>query len=125
MLNTDSLKIRDRLISFTVQIITLMNGITNSSAKFVLEKQILRSASSVGANYVEGNGGVSRKDWLNYMHIARKSILETEYWLLVLEKSSLKFDGNVYNQIYNECVELIKLFTSITKTGSLRYSNKK
>lgn len=52
---------RNKCVAFTVMVINLCDSILNSAAKFVYEKQIIRSASSIGANHVEGSGGVSRK----------------------------------------------------------------
>ena len=123
-----SLQYRDlriRCVRFVSMIIKLLDSIEKRNVKFALASQVIRSSSSIGANYVEGSGGVSKRDWLNYMNIARKSALETEYWLDVLRESCPKIDNKLLDKIALECEELIKIFTSITKTDYERYGKNK
>ena len=51
----------------------------------VLARQLLRSATSIGANMKEADGASSRKDFVNKVTIAKKEAQETEYWLEVLQ----------------------------------------
>lgn len=110
-------KMRRKTLLFTVSVINFTSTMPNSTAKFVIEKQLIRSASSIGANYVEGNGGASRKDWLNFMNIAKKSALETVYWLDVIRESGLQYDEILFKSIYDECVALTNIFVKIVKTS--------
>ncbi|MBU0707238.1 four helix bundle protein [Patescibacteria group bacterium] len=50
----------------------------------IVKKQLIRYATSVGANLAEGSGGSSRKDFLYYLCISRKSCYETVYWLRIV-----------------------------------------
>jgi four helix bundle protein len=52
---------------------------------FSMFDQLLRSATSIGANLVEGIAGVSKKDFLNFNGIALKSANETKYWLCLIK----------------------------------------
>lgn len=121
IMKSDFLDLKKRCIKFVGQVVTLMTTVKEKSLRFSLENQIIRSASSVGANYVEGNGGVTKKDWLNYMNIARKSAMETVYWLEVIKECSKDYDQTFFNDVYEESLQLLKIFTSITKTGQSRY----
>lgn len=76
-------------------------------------KQLLRSSGSIGANYIEANEALGKKDFLMRMRISRKEAKETAYWLkLILESNELgnKDEGL---RLYNEAIELKKILSSI------------
>ncbi|MBP7256386.1 MAG: four helix bundle protein [Chitinophagales bacterium] len=83
--------------------------------EFVLSKQLLRSATSIGANIEEADAGISKKDFTAKMSIASKEARESLYWLKLLEYSKL-IEYN-FESLKNECEELIRLLTSIVKTA--------
>ncbi len=124
-MKTELIDLKKRCIKFVGLIVKLTSSIKDTGLRFALEGQIIRSSSSIGANLIEGNGGVTKKDWLNYMNIARKSALETIYWLEVIEECANTVDTNLLELSKKESVELAKIFTSITRTGSSRYKNNK
>lgn len=70
--------------------------------------QVLRSSGSVGANYIEANESMSRKDFLYRIKICKKEIKETKYWLDILKES---YDSLEY--LINEATELQKIFGAI------------
>ena len=75
--------------------------------------QVVRSSGSVGANYIEANERLSKKDFLHRIKICRKEAKETAYWLrLIVDTNSDKFSegGNV---LRNEAIELKKIFSTI------------
>jgi len=74
--------------------------------------QLLKSATSVGANYREANGAESKKDFVHKIAICKKELKETEYWLKMLFESSSNYK-ELGEPIYKETVELIKLFAKI------------
>lgn len=118
------LKMKVRCIDFVSLVVRLTQSVTEKNIKFALESQLIRSAGSIGANFVEGNGASSKRDWLNFMNISRKSALETEYWLSIFQKSCSRYDKGIMNHCLNEVEELIKIFTRITKTGNDRYGKR-
>ena len=81
-----------------------------------MSKQILRSGTSIGANFAEAIYGVSEADFLNKLSIAQKEASETIYWLDLLHDTDY-IDDDVYNSIYEDCHELLKLITSIIKSS--------
>ena len=86
----------------------------------MIGKQLLRSATSIGANLVEGRGGVSKKDFINFLGIARKSAIETTYWLELLDEAGL-VDSATISKFQNELTEITKVISSIilkTKSNS-------
>ena len=75
--------------------------------------QLLRSSGSVGANYIEANEALGKKDFLMHMRISRKEAKESAYWLkLIMECNDLEFKGEGL-KLYQEAVELKKILSSI------------
>jgi len=79
-----------------------------------LFRQLLRSGTSIGADITEAQEAVSRKDFSNKLSIALKEGKETEYWLRILFESSI-INENDYNELINNCSEIIRLLVSIVK----------
>jgi|SRR5579885_168836 len=71
-------------------------------------KQIIRSSSSIAANYIEANEALSKKDFLMRIKICRKEAKETRLWLMLLENAS-----NEKEYLLQEINELMKIFGSI------------
>jgi len=112
-MKTDNL-ILDKSFEFSLSVIELYK-ILISKNEYVLSKQVLRSATSIGANVREATAGQSKKDFISKMSIASKEARETEYWLLLIDKSGLiEYD---FKDLLNESLELIKILTSIVKTS--------
>lgn len=83
--------------------------------EFVLSRQLLRSATSIGANVVEAEAAQSKADFIAKMCIAPKEARETKYWLELLQQSDItKISVEEY---LNEIEELLKILTSIVKTA--------
>ncbi len=83
--------------------------------EFVLSKQFLRSATSIGANINEALAGQSKKDFTAKMSISSKEARETLYWIELLEYSNF-IDYN-YSFLKEKCNELINMLTAIVKTS--------
>lgn len=80
-----------------------------------LVTQLLRSGTSVGANYMEANGACSRKDFKNKIYICKKEIQETEYWLRIISKSKPE-SSDAIDPILKETRELVLIFNKISNT---------
>ncbi|HEY6437717.1 MAG TPA: four helix bundle protein [Ignavibacteriaceae bacterium] len=78
-------------------------------------KQVLRSGTSIGANITEAQGAISKKDFINKLHIALKESRETEYWLELL-KATNYLTKDEFDNINSDSKEIIKLLTSILKS---------
>ncbi len=101
--------------AFAVRIIRLYQYVCKNKQEFVLSKQLLRSGTSIGANVAEALCAVSKKDFLSKMHIAFKECVETQYWLELMEETGYLEDKE-FQSICNDCIELRKLLSSITKS---------
>lgn len=77
-----------KTFDFSLTIISLTTRL-KSVREFTISNQLLRSATSIGANVEEGIAAQSRKDFISKMSIASKEARETRYWLRLLEESDL------------------------------------
>ena len=80
----------------------------------VLTRQLLRSATSIGANYREANRGVSRADFSNKIGTVQKEAAETQYWIELLIESKIGSEDTVL-ALLKESTELLAIFTTIGK----------
>lgn len=106
--------ILDKSFEFSLLVIDLYKILINKN-EFVISKQVLRSATSIGANVREASAAQSKKDFISKMSIASKEARETEYWLLLLDKSQIV--ENNYDSLLIKSAELIRILTSIVKTS--------
>ncbi len=77
----------DQSLSFASEIIKLQKKLIKEKKETIISKQIIRSATSIGANINEANYANSKPDFISKMHIALKECAETEYWIRLLEKA--------------------------------------
>ena len=101
--------------AFAIRIVKLSKFLNDSKKEFILSKQIIRSGTSIGANIKEAIRGQSKADFYAKMNIALKEASETEYWLEILNETDY-IDNNLFESLYSDCQELIKILISITKT---------
>ncbi len=100
--------------SFSLKIISLYK-ILSEQKEYVLSKQLLRSATSIGANIEEANAAQTKKDFIAKMSIASKEARETRYWLHLLDKSQLVKIN--YSDYLTDIEQIIKILTKIVKTS--------
>ena len=128
MRNEEILTMKDNNIisvkakKFAVRIVRLYNYLCDEKREFVMSKQLMRSGTSIGANISEGICGISKKDFLSKMYIAFKECVETQYWLDLLNETEYLSETE-YRSIYEDCEELRKLLSSITKTTQERINS--
>ena len=104
--------IKHRCYFFSKEIIFFIKGCTYDRIYNSLFDQLLRSATSIGANVVEGKAGSSKKDWKNYLAIALKSANETMYWLCLI-RDTLETDKLKVQQLLKEAQEIARIIASI------------
>ena len=106
-------KIMDLSLNFSLRSIQLYKELLNEK-EFIISKQFLRSATSVGTNVFEASAASSRKDFENKMAIASKEARESYYWLVLLRESNL-VNARVDVQI-KDIKNIINVLTAIVKT---------
>jgi len=89
--------------------------------EFIVSKQFVRSATSIGANVQEADAGISKKDFIAKMSIASKEARETLYWIQLLKETELvNFN---FEELKQKCEEIVRILTSIVKTSQLNIKN--
>ncbi len=116
--------VKEKSYKFALKIIDLVRELQKEQKEFILSGQLLRSGTSVGANIVEANAGVSKKDFAAKMAIASKEARETGYWLNLLRDAGF-IDEKRADSVMQDCDELIRMLTSIVKTSKKNIYNSK
>jgi four helix bundle protein len=109
-------QLEKRTKSFAVRIIRLSAHFPNNRTADVIRNQVVKSGTSIGANYREANRAVSRADFRHRISICEKEASETQYWLEVSLEAELLTAAQVEPDL-KECSELVALFTSIGKNA--------
>ena len=107
--------VNQKSYDFALEIIKLC-AILRNQKHFEISSQLLRSGTSIGANIEEALAGQSRKDFFTKMSIAQKEARETNYWLRLIVDAEI-LDKKKYSSLLKASEELIKMLTSIVKTG--------
>ena len=104
-----------RTKDFSIDVLKLAMTIKRIPINQNIIDQLLRSSTSVGANYCEANNASSKKDFQNKISLCRKEIQETKYWLdLLYETEQVKL--NEIKDLQQEAHELTLIFNKISST---------
>jgi len=100
---------------FAVRIVRIVANLPKNKVCDVLGYQLLKSGTSVGANYREANRAESRADFIHKIGIVEKEIAETQYWLELFEQVR-HGDSGERTALFKESGELLSIFTAIGKS---------
>lgn len=95
-------ELRTRAKKLALNVISVCDETDTRKGRSVLVNQIIRSATSIGANIHEANYASSKADFINKFHIALKECIETEYWIDMLLGSHTISD-EIAKQLLQEC----------------------
>jgi four helix bundle protein len=114
-MQSDKLKFKDefegRVYRFALDIIGFVEQLPKGQVSRVISDQLLRSATSIGANVVEAQAATSRKDYTNFFAHALKSANETKFWLGLL-KDSGKAKGEPIGKLQKEANEIANVLAA-------------
>lgn len=116
-------ELEGRLTSFGIRLINTLKLLPRNIYNRDLLSQVIRSGTSIGANYVEANGAESRRDFLHKVRIAYKESRETKFWLAILSNTDDQAK-NLLAELFKESDEYIRIFSSIIKTTSKNLKTK-
>ena len=113
--------IKDKSKEFALRIIKLYKYLTVTAVnkEFVLSKQVLRSGTSIGANYCEALGAESPSDFIHKLSISLKEANETYFWLDILHTSSY-LDDTQFETMTTHLKEIYKMLNSASITVKKR-----
>ncbi len=107
--------IKKRTKKIGIDVILLINQFPNSISTRAISNQIVRSATSIGANYRSACRAKSTADFINKLKIVEEETDETIYWLEILEESNL-FQSPKINELKIELNEILSIIVSSIKT---------
>jgi len=104
--------LEERTLKFAKEVFRFVKGLPKSVVNAEIAKQLVRSSGSIGANYIEANESLSKKDFLMRIKISRKESKESIYWLRLIETTD---EEKTRESLIGEATELMKIFGSIAE----------
>jgi len=108
--------LKARTLDFTVMVMNFVETLPDTRATRIISDQILRSSSSVGANYRAARRSKSQRDFINKLKIVEEETDETQYWLEVLQRRRCGSEETLH-QLLTEANELLSIFVSSINTA--------
>jgi len=109
-------ELKDRTKKFAIEVVLYYKSMPNNDLKFTLGKQLVRSGTSVGANYRSACRGRSKAEFNAKLGICEEECDETMYWLDVITETC-DHEPVKTKKIWNESEELLKIFVSSINTS--------
>ena len=110
--------LEERTLEFSKRIIRLCKNLPKNTINFKLVDQLIRSATSIGANYREANDALSKKDFIHRLRISRKEAKETIYWVRLVGEANPELKKETDN-LLEEVKELRNILSAIIKKISI------
>ena len=104
-----------RLMNFTIQVLKFVKTLPRTDENRIYGHQVIRSSSSVGANYAEATCALTRKDFTHDINKSRKEARETSYWLKIIAETNPAFSLKI-NPIIEESEQIVKIFQASVNT---------
>jgi four helix bundle protein len=113
--NSKPYDLEERTWEFAKKVRAFLKDLPKSMANLEDGKQLLRSSGSVGANYIEANESLSKKDFLMRIKICRKEAKESRYWLNLIDTLGNQGHEDTRLSLAQEATELTNIFGSILR----------
>ena len=104
-------KLKDRTYQYSIKMIEFLDNLPKDTSTQIISKQLLRSATSIGANIIEAQASSSKKDFTKFFNYSLKSANESVYWLSLL-KDAKKINNYQIEYLLNETKELANILGS-------------
>jgi four helix bundle protein len=105
--------LEDRTYEFARRVRAFVKSLPRTICNIEDVKQVVRSSGSVGANYIEANGALSKKDFRLRIRISRKESKETRYWLRLLDTQDTAALNAERDKLVQESTELTRILSAI------------
>src|SRR6266540_4241857 len=113
-MNDEGKDLRERTKEFAIRVVRMFSALPKSTEAQVLGKQVLRSGTSVGANYREACRARSKAEFTAKVGDCLKELDESSYWFELLEETGTAASAGL-EPLQKECDELLAIFTTIAK----------
>jgi four helix bundle protein len=100
-----------RIYNFILRLVKFIDKLPKDTSSEIFARQILRSGTSIGANYIEAQAASSKKDFTNFFHHSLKSANETKFWLAILRDTG-KVDRSKADELLKELEEIANILGS-------------
>lgn len=117
-------EIKNRTKKVGLEVIKLIDELPNKASSWAIAKQIVRSSTSIGANYRAACRAKSTADFINKLEIVEEETDETLYWLEIIEESGL-LNSNKISLLKKEVNEILSIVVSSIKTMRSKIPNPK
>lgn len=107
--------LEERTAKFAMGVIRFCKNVKYNPITSPIINQLVRSSTSIGANYMEANGASSKKDFVNKIFICKKEAQETKHWLRMLKECI--GDNEDLDKFWKEAQELTLIFQKIVSTS--------
>jgi four helix bundle protein len=111
--NSKPYDLEERTFLFAKSVRIFVKTLPKNVANIDDTKQLVRASGSVGANYIEANESLSKKDFLMKIRISRKEAKESAYWLRLIDETNKLKNGIDVQNLMQEAIELKKILSSI------------
>jgi four helix bundle protein len=108
--------LKDRTKQFALEVIKMINNIPNNQAGYVIRGQLVKSSTSIGANYRSALRGRSKAEFISKIGIVEEEADETVFWLELLQDSGFVCTS-IIHPLLDEANQLTAIFTSMGKTA--------
>jgi four helix bundle protein len=115
----DKRELEKRTKTFALRVVRFVSGLPKSKVTDVLGYQLLKSGTSIGANYREANRAESHNDFIHKIGVVEKEASETQYWLELFEEAYIG-GPNERRWLLQESGELLAIFTASGRTAKAR-----
>jgi len=113
MENAKQYDLEERTLQFAIDVKEFVKQLPKTLPNREYSIQLIRSSGSVGANYIEANEAVSKKDFLYRIKICRKEAKESRYWLRLTDTGNMPTLEDKRKRLIQESTEFMKMFSSI------------
>ena len=111
--NTKQFNLEERTFNFAKDIALFVRRLPKNISNLEYGRQVVDSSGSVGANYIEANEALSKKDFTMRIKICRKEAKESAYWLRLIVETNNEEYRQEGEKLLDEAIELKKIFSSI------------
>ena len=111
--NTKQYDLEERTFKFAKRCRSFIKQLAKTDGNIEDGKQLIRSSGSIGANYIEANEALSKKDFIYRIKISRKEAKESRYWLRLVDTADVKSLKEKSRKLIQEATELMNIFGSI------------
>jgi len=111
--NSKPYDLEDRTFEFSKRIRTFVKNLPKTISNVEDIKQLIKASGSVGANYIEANEALSKKDFTMRIKISRKEAKESRYWLRLIDTADQVEQEKERQELTKEATELMNIFAAI------------